>query len=202
MNFNTHLKTILAALLLGVAGSASAAVLTFDDLTSFMYGNGEPLLASMAYDGLSLTYQEAGYQLTLHTPNAPAGAAHISDGTYEPQTFNWHDGVENGADAYVTVTRVGGGLFNLLGFQYYTDGISVLADGLLAGAIEGYGNWDMALNGISELRFTSSAYNELDNISVDTASTPLPLPGTLPLLMGALGLAALLRRRQHSATAR
>ena len=190
-------KNIIAALVLGVAGSASAAVLTFDDLTGFVYGDGAPLLSSMGYNGQSLTYQESGFQVTLHTPNAPFGAAHISDGTYDPQYFNWHDGMENGADAYLTVTKVGGGAFKLLGFDYYTDGISVSADGILAGFLEGFGSWDTALNGISELRLSSGAFNELDNIAVENASAAVPLPGTLPLLLGGLVLGALVRRRRQ-----
>lgn len=190
-------KHIIAALVLGVAGSASAAILTFDDLTGMVYGDGTPLLSSMGYNGQSLTYQESGFQVTLHTPNAPFGAAHISDGTYDPQSYNWHDGMENGADAYVTVTKADGSIFNLLGFEYYTDGITVSADGILAGFLEGLGSWDTALNGIHELRLSSGAFNELDDIAVENASAAVPLPGTLPLLLIGLALGALARRRRQ-----
>ena len=93
------LKKIFAALALVTAGtSPSAAVLTFDGLTAMVYGDGAPLLANMNYDGQNLNYLESGFQLTLHAPNAAPGAAHISDGTYSEQTYNWHDGFENGLD--------------------------------------------------------------------------------------------------------
>lgn len=190
-------RNIIAAVALCFAGSASAAVLTFDNLTGFMYGDGSPLLASMSYDGQSLTYVESGYQVTLHTPNAQSGAAHVSDGTYDPQTYNWHDGFENGADAYVTVSKVGGGLFNMLGFDYYTDGLSVSADGVPAGFLEGFDSWNTALNGITELRLSSGVFNEIDNIAVEDATAAVPLPGTLSLLLGGLMVAALARRRRQ-----
>jgi MYXO-CTERM domain-containing protein len=193
------LKSIIAALVVGLgmsAGSASAEVLTFDNLNAMVYGDGSPLLGSMSYAGKSLNYEESGFRVTLSTPNAPDGAAHISDGTYAQQTYNWHDGLENGMDAFVTLSRVGGGLFNLLGFDYYTDGSTVSADGNLVGSIFDAGSWDTALNGITELRLSSGAFNELDNISVEKADAAVPLPGTPALLLAGLAAAAMVRRRR------
>jgi hypothetical protein len=195
------LKTIFAALALATAAtSASAAVLTFDGLTAMVYGDGAPLLANMNYDGQNLNYVESGFQLTLHAPGAAPGAAHISDGTYLEQTYNWHDDFENGPDSFVTLSRVGGGLFNLLGFDYYADASTVWADGSLVGFLQDEGSWNMGLNGISELRLSSGAFNELDNLNVETATAPagaVPLPGTVPLLLAGLAAGALSRRRQQ-----
>jgi len=194
------LTNILAALVLGLgaaAGHAGAEVLTFDSLTKFgFYGNGEALLASMSANGQSLSYQEAGFLVTLTTPNAPDGAAHIGDGTYAPQTFNWHDGLENGADSFVTLTRVGGGRFNLVSFDYYTDGSVLSADGKQVGVLQDWGAWGAGLNGISELRLSSGAFNELDNINVVNASA-VPEPETLPLLLSGLAVVAAMRRRRR-----
>jgi len=195
----TKLKKIFTALALATAAtSASATVLTFDSLTAMVYGDGAPLLANMNYNGQNLTYLESGFQLTLNTPNADLGTAHISDGTYSEQTYNWHDGFENGEDTFVTLTRVGGGLFNLLGFDYYADGSSVWADGSLVGFIQDEGSWSMGLNGISELRLSSGAFNELDNLNVETAAAAaVPLPGTVSLLLAGLAAGALSRRRRQ-----
>ena len=190
-------RTIIAAAALCFAGSASAAVLTFDNLTNFMYGDGYPLAADMAYSGKDLTYVESGFQVTLHAPNAASGAAHIGDGTYDSQTYNWHDGFENGTGSYLTVSKVGGGVFTLLGFDFYTDGMDMSIDGLLSAHLEGYDSWSTALNGITELRLSSGTYNEIDNLSVGAASGAVPLPGTLPLLLGGLMVGALVRSRRQ-----
>ena len=191
-------KKILAALALGAAASsASATVLNFDSLTAMVYGDGAPLLANMHYDGRNLTYVESGFQVTLHAPNAAVGAAHISDGTFWEQTYNWHDGLENGLETFVTLSRVGGGLFNLFGFDYYTDASSVSADGSLVGIIADAGTWNTALLGISELRLSSGAFNEIDNVSVESAGAAVPLPGTVPLLLAGLAGCALVRRRRQ-----
>ena len=195
------LTNILAALALGwgaAAGHAGAEVLTFDSLTRFgFYGNGEALLDNMSASGRSLSYQESGFLVTLTTPNAPDGAAHIGDGTYVPQTFNWHDGLENALDSFVTLTRVGGGSFNLVSFDYYTDHSVLSADGNQVGVLRDWGTWTTGLNGISELRLSSGAFNELDNISVESASA-VPEPETLPLLLsGLMVVVALVRRRSR-----
>jgi len=192
--------TILATLILGLvaaAANAGAAVLTFDSLTRFgVYGDGEALLDSMSANGQSLSYQEAGFLVTLTTPNAPAGAAHIGDGTYEPQTFNWHDGFENAANSFVTLTRVGGGLFNLISFDYYTDASALSADGKPVGTLQDWGTWDTKLNGISELRLSSGAFNQLDNINVANVSA-VPEPGSLALLLSGLSVVVVARRRRR-----
>ena len=193
------LTNILAALALGwgaAAGHANAEVLTFDSLTRFgFYGNGEALLDSMSANGRSLSYQEAGFLLTLTTPDAPDGAAHIGDGTFEPATFNWHDGLENGGNSFVTLTRAGGGLFNLVSFDYYTDHSVLWADGNQVGLLQDWGTWTTGLNGITELRLGSSAFNQLDNINVASASA-VPEPGSLALLLSGLSLVMAARRRR------
>ncbi|RFP17837.1 PEP-CTERM sorting domain-containing protein [Duganella sp. BJB488] len=192
------LNKLVAALVLGVglgalAGSAGAAVLTFDGIAELvMYGNTGELPANMHYDGNNLTYEEAGFLLTLNAPNAASGMAHIGDGTFEPQTYNWHDGLENGAGTYVTLTRVGGGRFSLAGFDYNLDASTLSADGRQIGTLQGAGSWVMAQNGISELRLSSGAYNQLDNIDVSA----VPEPETYAMLGAGLGLLAFLRRRK------
>ena len=191
-------KSILAAVALMAAGSAGATVLNFDGLTEMMYGDGFPLAGSMTYDGLNLTYVESGFQVTLNAPEADAGAAHVGDGTYESSTYNWHDGFENGWNSFITLTRVGGGKFNLNSFDYVMDWSDVSADGVSVGSIQDIGTWSTALTNITELRIGSGAFNQIDNVSVEAAapSGAVPLPGTLALMLGGLAAGSLARRRK------
>ena len=191
-------KSILAAVALMAAGSAGATVLNFDGLTEMMYGDGFPLAGSMTYNGPNLTYVESGFQVTLNAPGADADAAHVGDGTYEPSTYNWHDGMENGWDTFVTLTRVGGGKFNLNSFDYFMDWSDVSADGVSVGSIQDSGTWSTVLTGITELRIGSGAYNQIDNVNVEAAapSGSVPLPGTLALMLGGLAAGSVARRRK------
>jgi hypothetical protein len=141
-------------------------------------------------------YEESGYRVTLNAPAADAGAAHVGDGTFDPQTFNWHDGMENGVGTYVTLARVDGGLFDVRGFDYDTDGSALSTDGTLRGFLADAGTWTTALNGITELRLASGAFNEIDNVDVEAATAAVPLPGTLPLLLGGAAAFGLVRRRR------
>jgi hypothetical protein len=193
-------KSILAAIAFMAAGSAGATVLNFDDLTDMVYG-GSPLPANMAYDGTNLTYVQSGFQVTLHAPDSAPGTANIGEGTFEPQTFNWRDGISNGTGTFMTLTRVGGGKFNLSGFDYsvdYPDTTDVSADGMSVGAIMGPGSWTTGLTGISELRLTVDAFGfaQVDNIDVTAAQGAVPLPGTLALMLGGLAAGGLARRRR------
>jgi len=191
-------KSILAAVAFLAAGSASATVLNFDGLTNSMYGDDSPLAGSMTYNGLNLTYVESGFQVTLNAPGADAGAAHIGDGTFEPSTYNWHDGMENGWDTFVTLTRVGGGKFNLNSFDYFMDWSDVSADGVSVGSIQDSGTWSTVLTGITELRIGSGFFNQIDNVNVEAAapSGAVPLPGTLALMLGGLAAGSVARRRR------
>jgi hypothetical protein len=194
MNF----KSIFAATAFGLAAnSASATVLTFDKLTDMMYGDGFPLNDSMSYDGSNLNYVESGFRLALHAPNAAPGSANIGSGTFEPQTYNWHDGLDNGSDTFVTLTRVGGGLFNLNSFDFYADWSAISSDGKLIGSIQDAGTWATALSRITELRISSGAFTQIDNIDVE-ASRAVALPGTVSLMLAGLAASALVRRRRSN----
>ena len=193
-------KSILAAVAFLAAGSASATVLNFDDLTEMMYGDGFDLASNMAYDGMNLTYVQSGFKVTLNAPNAGDGMANIGTGTFEPQTYNWLDGIDNGTGTFLTLTRVGGGKFNLNSFDYYVDATDVVADGSLVGSIQDSGTWSTALTGVTELRLTSGpfGFSQFDNFDVQAAAPggAVPLPGTLALMLGGLAAGGLARRRK------
>ena len=193
-------KSILAAVAFLAAGSASATVLNFDDLTEMMYGDGFDLASNMAYDGPNLTYVQSGFKVTLNAPNAGDGMANIGTGTFEPQTYNWLDGIDNGTGTFLTLTRVGGGKFNLNSFDYYVDATDVVADGSLVGSIQDAGTWSTALTGVTELRLTSGpfGFSQFDNFDVQAAAPggAVPLPGTLALMLGGLAAGGLARRRK------
>ena len=96
---------------------------------------------------------------------------------------------------------MGGGKFDLNSFDYYMDWTDVSADGVSLGSISDMGTWSTALTGITELRLSSGAFNQIDNIDVaasaDTPSGAVPLPGTLALMLGGLAAGGLARRRRN-----
>jgi len=192
-------KSMLAALALGLATAGTqASVLTFDNLPDFMYGDGFPLASGMSYDGSDLVYVDNGVKLTLHAPGAVPGEAHIGDGTYASQTYNWHDGMENGDGTWLSLTRVDGAKFDLISFDYFMDFSTVLADGVAVGDISDAGTWTTSLAGITELRVTAGAYNQIDNVDIEAPANAaaVPLPGTLALLLGGALAGHLARRRK------
>jgi len=88
-------------------------------------------------------------------------------------------------------------LFDLRSFDYFTTGSTLSTDGTPQAFLVDGGTWTTALNGITELRFTSGAINAIANVDVEAAAAAVPLPGTLPLLMGGMTAFGLARRRRR-----
>jgi hypothetical protein len=185
-----------AALFLASFG-AQAAVLTFDNLGS-LYGYGVPS-PDMNVTEKSLSYTEQGFTLTLWTPNAWYGA-HIGDAYYN-QSYNWHDLGANGYGSYVTLTRNGGGAFDLTGFDYgdYSQGFTISARGYGDVTLGGTGRNAMKYLGVSEVVFSGyDNYTMIDNLEVAAVNAEVPEPGSAALLLAGFGLVGAMARRRKA----
>lgn len=194
------IKNILAAsmLLASVAAvpAASAEVLTFDALND-IYGDGFPLGPNMMSNSQFLSYMESGYVLTLNTTNEPDSSlgAHIGDGTYTPQTFNWHDGADNQVGAFVTLTKADGGSFNLNSFDFNSN-IGLTIAGIDLGA--GSGAFTAGIKNVTSVSFYGPDLNELDNINVTASAGTVPEPATWAMMIGGMGVVGGAARRRRS----
>ena len=195
---------IAAAALALAAGTAVQAqtTLTFDSLQN-QYGDGGPYISGITGDGQFLSYTESGFMLTLHTTNGSSCTdgtcfgAHIGDGTGTPQTFNWHDSADNEPGAYVTLTKVGGGNFSLLSFDYYSDGGLSVTGGAYSLNYDAGGGTIGGLLNVNSVTFYGPGDNQLDNITV---SGGVPEPTSWAMMVGGFGLAgAAMRRRRKVA---
>jgi hypothetical protein len=203
---NSFHKIAAAALALSTVSAAQATTLVFDDLVD-TYGDGGPILANMTYNAQTLTYTDSGYLLTLNTVNlvsSPTGA-HIGDGTSVAQTYNWHDGGDNSGGAFVTLTRVGGGLFDLVSFDFLADSVfDVSASGYTTLNLgSSSGNRIANFIGVSSVTFRGTNNNQLDNIVVNANTTAAPEPASWAMMVAGFGLvgAAVRRRRTNVAFA-
>ncbi len=152
-------------------------------------------------DGQFIAYTEAGYILTLNTTNlaTSSNGAHIGDSSHD--SFGWHDQDHN-PGAFVTLTKVGGGVFNLISFDYLSSNndMQVTANSGDTLALPG-DNYQPAvpahLHNVTSVSFSSTGltYLELDNIVVTTGGVPEPATwATMLLGLGMVGAAV--RRRQ------
>ena len=189
-----------AALTLGAANaSAQTTTLTFDDLAG-LYGDGASLGPNMTYDasGRVLTYTTGGYVLTLNSNASYYGGAHIGDGTGVGQTYNWHDGLDNGTPTTVRLSRVGGGSFSLGSFDYTSDEGLLVTSGLLNLALAVGSGSTTGFSNVSFIDFYGIGNNGLDNLVLTAGAVggAVPEPATWGLMLvgfGAMGYA--MRRR-------
>ena len=194
MNFSHTVLAVAGALAIGTA--AQATTLTFDGLVG-QYGDGAGLGANMTGNSQYLAYTERGYVLTLQTTNDPDSSlgAHIGDATGVSDTFNWHDEGDNLVGAYVTLTKVGGGAFNLVSFDYAASNGLTLDSTFVGNG----GTYTANLTNVTSVSFFTSGYsfNQLDNILLTGG---VPEPETWAMMLVGFGMAGVaVRRRQKVA---
>jgi hypothetical protein len=191
-----HMMAAAVLALTAAAAQAQTSTLTFDNLNG-IYGDGNSL-GPLTGDGQTIAYVESGYMLTLHTTNDPSAffGAHIGDAGGS-QTFNWHDDGDNLYGAYVTLSKVGGGSFNLVGFDYASNDLTVTGGGTSL-SLSGAGNVPANLLKVNSVTFSSLGYtyNQLDNVQVSGA---VPEPASWALMLGGFGLVGgAMRSRKRS----
>ncbi len=174
-------KSLSAALALSFfVSQAQAAVLTFDDANLYAYDQVQ------TYGGLSFT--KGGDYLFFwdgSSPNGNGTRALISLGP-------------------VTITRTGGGIFDLLSLQlalsFYIASASeeVTINGAPVTLTQGLTTFSPNLIGVSSVTITglSGGYFLADNLEVELSA--VPVPASLPLLAAGLAGLGLLRRRKSA----
>jgi hypothetical protein len=173
----------VALVAMAMAGAhANAETLTFDGLP----GGGNYTI----FYG----YQEKGYAFNM-TPGIGVSQIHIGDGSIA-NTLNWHDGQDNGVGNYMTMTRIGGGAFNLYDFDVVGDYVNV------AGFLLTAGHHTLNILGVTSLVFTTG-YAGIDNLNVSSSAAvpeidPNSFGSAFTLVLGALGL---LERRARAKAA-
>jgi hypothetical protein len=180
------LTILVVVVAMAIAGDCTnAETLTFDGLPSVY----------TAFSG----YQEKGYNFSM-TPGSGWSILHIGDGTQIADTLNWHDGGDNGLGSYMTMTRIGGGTFDLYDLDVQGDYIDVVGFYRLSVGHH------TALNilGVTSLVFnTSNNGGGIDNLHVGSSSAvpeidPNSFGSAFTLVLGALGL---LERRARARVA-
>ena len=187
---NKALSTLACAALLALTGPGHAAVVTFD----------MPALVDVNVD--PATYDESGFRFS--------GAV---------TTFLPLDGIGTGGTPgllvcggnALTLTALGGGPFNLLGFDYAAsnlcadvgaavtllvsgmfDGMSTQTQALLDNTGVGFQSW----SNLTAVTFFSTGNFVLDNINAVSVPVSVPEPGSLALVAAAMGGLFVARRRR------
>lgn len=180
----SYFRTLVCTGALALSASvASAALLTFDGVSSAIAPLGSPL-----------TYSEDGFIFTFST--CTSCTTHYGDGTINTATLNWHDGGANPIGMSVTLTRDDGGLLDLLGFDALVFDPLGFGGTTANGVSFSTGAFSQDFLGVNSVVFLTAGTVQLDNVEVRNGGT-VPEPGSIALLgLGLAGLASTRRRKQ------
>jgi len=210
-------RSILAwagAAILWLAGTAQAAVITFDDIPNTVNAI-QTSVSSTGYDfsGLHFHIIDSVDPRLVRNTSTSYLAAEASGNLGRPVTmtktgggtFNLNrvdiaelwlpgDPLNDFFEVLITANQFGGGLFSM---AVALDGIRDGTGGVADFQLVNFGGWtnltDVTFTGRNGAGFFGDY--SIDNIEVDAAAVPEPASLTL-LAMGSLGLAAIRRRRQ------
>lgn len=196
-----YVKTAFAASLLGIATSASATVIDFNDLTV----DGLQIFVGGSFS----SYSEDGFTVTLNAGGARAYEAWgLDDNEYvvghrvNAGSF-WRPSWEN---PVFTLTQNSTNAFNLESIDLF-DFLGAVSFTSNTGATEtfvasslGTYFFDSSFNNIVSASWTSNSAFAFDNINVSAVSA-VPEPSTYALMLGGLGMVGFMatRRRKQKA---
>ena len=174
----------MAAFATLAAGAASAAILTFDDLTGGVsFSNGSEL----DYNGFTFSGSARNYVWYANSPN--------SNGTTN---------LIGGYSSTLTIARSDGGLFNFTGadlaISWYNanPAQSIIINGVSIGLTQTLTSLDFSFFGVDSISIVGfrNGYWTGDNFRLSA----VPVPASLPLLAaGLVGLRIVARRKRKAA---
>lgn len=215
----TYLKKLaLGAALVGAAGVAEAATVTFDFTTA---NRGASSSLNYTAGGLTLTVSATGGDGKVQTwagsgLGVPDRDYHFVDSTYSPETVVFDFSklvklvkvtfayVDPWDDFKLTQEGVSLGVFDVLASVNTTTGLAdtfgIGADGKVTGNYVSADDYDKAcVNGTWATSYTDTCYSafKIKSITVDVPDpAPVPLPAAGVMLLAALGGLGLAKRRK------
>lgn len=174
------LKTSAAILTIAFAGAAQAATITFDSAT--------------LESSLTAPYTESGFIMSLE-----AGHYDIRGGGTGGTNYVNINRTRSSGPATITFARVGGGVFDLTGFDFFADGAGLLTSSN-GGSVElsdpGLLAFGHEWSGITSFSLATTPNSSLGIDTINVAAVPEPETYAL-MLTGLLAVGGAVRSRRR-----